>query len=158
MTQVSKYFDSNPYHGSIISKLKSPNYKPVEDYESNHSNKKIAPLKLIPNVVGDSFFLKTNKDDGRYINNYIKNESCLEVSNNSNLESKIILTYRIAIIVLLINIFLPGMGTIVASCYDSNNKTKYVKYGIFQFLSAFLIIGWIWAILFSTRVISNVNK
>lgn len=46
------------------------------------------------------------------------------------------------------NVVLPGSGTILASCYSSSNyvsKTQIII-GLHQFITALLIIGWIWSI------------
>ena len=50
-----------------------------------------------------------------------------------------------AIILLIINIFLPGVGTIVM-CFLGGFKPNTLLVGLLQFFTAFLIIGWIWSI------------
>lgn len=50
-----------------------------------------------------------------------------------------------AIILLIINIFFPGWGTIIMS-FIGGFKVKTLIVGILQFLTAFIIIGWIWSI------------
>lgn len=45
---------------------------------------------------------------------------------------------------LIVNIFLPGVGTLVAGIKSERNTTMVI--GVFQFLLAFLIVGWIWSI------------
>ena len=54
-------------------------------------------------------------------------------------------TTVIAIVLLIINIFLPGWGTIVMAFLDGF-KLKTLIVGILQFFTAFLLIGWIWSI------------
>jgi hypothetical protein len=51
-----------------------------------------------------------------------------------------------AVIILLLNIFLPGFGTIVMGCVG-NNAGGWICIGICQLFLAFLIIGWIWSII-----------
>jgi hypothetical protein len=45
---------------------------------------------------------------------------------------------------LIVNIFLPGVGTLVAGIKSERNTTMVI--GVFQFLLAFIIVGWIWSI------------
>ncbi len=51
----------------------------------------------------------------------------------------------IAIVLLIINIFLPGVGTIVMSFLDGF-KLRTLIVGILQFVLTFVIVGWIWSI------------
>ncbi len=51
----------------------------------------------------------------------------------------------IAIVLLIINIFLPGVGTIVMAFLDGF-KLRTLIVGILQFVLTFVIIGWIWSI------------
>lgn len=54
-------------------------------------------------------------------------------------------TTVMAIVLLIINIFLPGWGTIIMAFLDGF-KLKTLIVGILQFFTCFLIIGWIWSI------------
>ena len=54
-------------------------------------------------------------------------------------------TSIIAIILLIINIIFPGIGTVVMA-FIGGFKPKTLIVGILQFFTAFLIIGWIWSI------------
>lgn len=54
-------------------------------------------------------------------------------------------TQLIAIILLVVNIFLPGWGTF-AMAFLNGLKWKTIIVAIVQFLTAFILIGWIWAI------------
>ncbi|KAJ1491108.1 hypothetical protein T484DRAFT_1775811 [Baffinella frigidus] len=44
----------------------------------------------------------------------------------------------------LCNIFLPGIGTFIAGLKAEKNTTMVV--GLFQFLTAWFIVGWLWSI------------
>ena len=50
-----------------------------------------------------------------------------------------------ALIMLVINVFLPGIGTIIAAVLDDSNMTK-ILIGVAQFILAMFLIGWLWAI------------
>lgn len=54
---------------------------------------------------------------------------------------------NVAPIVLVLDIFLPGVGTIVAAYYDpSGCNCKTITCGIFQMLTTVILVGWIWSI------------
>ena len=53
----------------------------------------------------------------------------------------------IAPVVLVLNIFMPGVGTILAAYYDPNGcNCKAITCGIFQMLTVCILVGWIWSI------------
>jgi hypothetical protein len=71
-------------------------------------------------------------------------------------ESKIpCLSKTWAIIILIINIFLPGWGTIVLGCLSEHHSSYFILIGFLQFLLAGLIIGWIWAIITGVKVLNK---
>ena len=51
----------------------------------------------------------------------------------------------VAILLLIINIVFPGIGTIIMSFM---NKCKWMTalVGLLQLLTAFILVGWIWSI------------
>lgn len=52
-----------------------------------------------------------------------------------------------AIIILLVNIFLPGIGTMIIGCLDGvKHPWFFILNGLFQLITAWFIIGWIMAI------------
>jgi len=57
-----------------------------------------------------------------------------------------VLTKTLAWILLFINIFFPGIGTMIVGCMDIKNPGYFLCWGLFQLLTAFLLIGWILAI------------
>jgi len=57
-----------------------------------------------------------------------------------------------AIMVLIINILLPGIGTIVAGVLGG---TKLIGRGIAQFFLALIIVGWVWGIVNGIQAIAN---
>ncbi|KAG2393563.1 hypothetical protein C9374_007094 [Naegleria lovaniensis] len=55
---------------------------------------------------------------------------------------------NLPLIVLILNIFLPGIGTLVAAffCEDDDVFTVNAVSALLQFLTAICIIGWVWSI------------
>ena len=52
-----------------------------------------------------------------------------------------------ALILFIVNIFFPGLGTMISACVGGGSlNTDQLLVGILQWLTAFLIIGWIWSI------------
>lgn len=55
---------------------------------------------------------------------------------------------NIGVLVLCLDIFLPGVGTIVSAYYDPNGcNCKTVTCGIFQLILTPVLVGWIWSII-----------
>lgn len=59
-----------------------------------------------------------------------------------------------ALLCLVINIFVPGIGTIVAGVMG--NK-PLIGRGIAQLLLAFIFVGWIWAIVSGVQFVQNAS-
>ena len=65
---------------------------------------------------------------------------------------KLYYSLKVFYIILFLNIFLPGVGTIIAgigwgkTCQYKNRTCELIIRGIFQFLTFFLIFGWIQSI------------
>ena len=51
-----------------------------------------------------------------------------------------------ALVVLILNIFFPGIGTMIMGCIG-NNAGGFICIGICQLLLTVFLIGWIWAII-----------
>jgi hypothetical protein len=60
----------------------------------------------------------------------------------------------LAVIILLLNIILPGVGTIIVGCH-SNEPAYYVLTGLAQLCLAIIVFGWIWAILTGMQVLAH---
>lgn len=52
----------------------------------------------------------------------------------------------LAVIVLIINIFFPGIGTILMGCAGNVNSGGWICVGICQLILTLFIVGWIWGI------------
>lgn len=57
-----------------------------------------------------------------------------------------------AILVLVVNLIAPGIGTIVAGVLG---EKPLIGRGIAQLVLSFILIGWIWAIVTSVQVLQN---
>ena len=57
-----------------------------------------------------------------------------------------------AIVCLILNVFLPGVGTIVNACLGVR-VAPGVMYGILQMLTTPLLVGWVWAIIYGIKIV-----
>lgn len=68
-----------------------------------------------------------------------------------------VVTPGCACILLIINIFLPGIGTIINGLSGTVNCT-IILVGILQLLLTVLLIGWIWSIYFGCMMVSRAKE
>jgi hypothetical protein len=59
----------------------------------------------------------------------------------------------VAITILILNIFFPGIGTMVLGCLVPKNGCMWVCIGFAQFFLAMFIIGWVWAIIVGVQAV-----
>lgn len=59
------------------------------------------------------------------------------------------------ILCLLLNIFLPGIGSIVAGVMG--NKVSTMIIGVIQFLTCWFILGWIWSVWWGILIYQKAN-
>ena len=67
----------------------------------------------------------------------------------------------LGLVCLLINIFIPGIGTIVHAVSGPQgdpHQTKKVIFGIVQFFTAFLLFGWIWSIIYGVKIFNRADS
>ena len=58
----------------------------------------------------------------------------------------------------ILNCIFPGVGTMVASCYDVKGfNFQQFWIGILQAFTCFLIIGWIWSIWWGYQIVDRAN-
>lgn len=83
-------------------------------------------------------------------------QKIIVVENNPGIQmlSYPILSTPVAILILLLNIFFPGVGTMVIGCVSGINVGGWLCVGLLQLLLAFIIIGWIWAIFTGIMILS----
>ena len=63
-------------------------------------------------------------------------------------------------ILLILNLFIPGVGTMIAACLGDPNawsKTQLII-GVFQMLLSVYIIGWFWAVYWGYLMIIKSRK
>ena len=62
-----------------------------------------------------------------------------------------------ATLCLLLNIFLPGVGTILNGCLGVH-FVEGLCYGLLQILLTPLLIGWIWSIVYGIKIVQLSGK
>ena len=60
----------------------------------------------------------------------------------------------VAIAMLIVNIVIPGLGTIIADVL-ARGPNKMIGRGIAQFVLSIIIVGWVWAIVTGVQLIKN---
>ncbi|CDF32743.1 unnamed protein product [Chondrus crispus] len=68
------------------------------------------------------------------------------------------LPQEMSMIILAINVFFPGVGTMIAGCMGTKNNCSTITVGILQLLLSVFLIGWIWAIIWSVMLYKKVAK
>ena len=63
-----------------------------------------------------------------------------------------VLTMDRALICLVVNIFVPGIGTIIAGVLG---EKPLIGRGIAQLLLSIILVGWIWAIVTGVQLLQN---
>jgi hypothetical protein len=63
-----------------------------------------------------------------------------------------------ALIILILNILFPGIGTIVMGCQPGVNSGSWICIGILQMFLTLFIIGWIWSIITGIICLSNARQ
>lgn len=64
-----------------------------------------------------------------------------------------------ACVILILNIFFPGVGTMVMGCAGRNaNCIAWFFIGWLQLIMTFLLIGWIWSIITGCHAVSRANS
>ena len=56
-------------------------------------------------------------------------------------------------LVLILNIFFPGLGTFVMACLDTPNCKVHCIIGFLQFLLGLIFIGWVWGIVWGAYAV-----
>ena len=60
----------------------------------------------------------------------------------------------LAIVILVLNIFFPGIGTMCLFClYEF--KTEYLVVGLIQLITAVCIVGWVWSVLWGVILVAK---
>ena len=53
---------------------------------------------------------------------------------------------NLALVLLIINIIFPGVGTMVSGCAGDKVECNVILIGLLQLVTAPLIVGWVWSI------------
>ena len=60
----------------------------------------------------------------------------------------------VAIVCMLLNILLPGLGTCITACLSKETTSKTQLFiGLLQFLTSVVLIGWVWAIMWGVLIV-----
>lgn len=57
----------------------------------------------------------------------------------------------------MINVFFPGVGTLIAACM-TDCTCGIILVGLAQMFLSFLLVGWIWAIIWSLNLITKAKE
>mmetsp|Transcript_37517 Transcript_37517/g.36072 ORF Transcript_37517/g.36072 Transcript_37517/m.36072 type:complete len:91 (-) Transcript_37517:37-309(-) len=60
----------------------------------------------------------------------------------------------IALICLILNIFWPGLGTIINALYGEQMCAGII-YGLLQMLTCVILVGWIWSIVYGCKILEK---
>lgn len=69
-----------------------------------------------------------------------------------------VLNPALAVILLIVNIFLPGVGTMILGCLNGGCNWTHIIVGLLQFITAGIIIGWIWSIWWGILLVQRSAK
>merc|ERR1712060_163858 len=64
----------------------------------------------------------------------------------------------LAIVLLVVNIFLPGIGTCISACLGDSFKCNTLIIGILQFFTSGLVLGWLWSIFHGVLLVKAAKK
>lgn len=97
------------------------------------------------------------------INNHVlvnieSEQQAQQIINNKNKKQDLIvpqLSVCLARVVFFLNLFIPGLGTIIMGCYSGANCAYWICVGLLQAMLAIMLVGWIWAIVTGCQAMSN---
>lgn len=86
----------------------------------------------------------------------IQNNELVQINENKKVYSDKPYSMCLAIVVLIVNIFFPGIGTIIGSCGINNPdyQTSFCCHGVCELFLSFCIIGWCFALCHSCLFLS----
>ena len=61
----------------------------------------------------------------------------------------------VGIAVFVFNLILPGFGTAIAACAGESVSKLQLAIGLFQFLTTYILVGWIWSIYWGWLIASK---
>lgn len=76
------------------------------------------------------------------------NDTSYYTSENDN-EDSVVKTIFTFLLVLIVNLFLPGVGTMILGYFTPRGRSTYIIQGLAQLFLSILFIGWLWALLTS---------
>jgi hypothetical protein len=64
-------------------------------------------------------------------------------------------TVKQSILILIMNIIIPGSGTILLGIISDPRNDNLIKTGVLQFISAIFVVGWIWSIWWGIELVKK---
>ena len=62
----------------------------------------------------------------------------------------------VGIAVFVFNLVIPGLGTAIAACANDGPVSKLqLAIGLFQFLTTYILVGWVWSIYWGWLIVSK---
>lgn len=158
---------NQPYNINQTNQQQNFNIPINNNYNNNQNNQQQnsnIPVNSNYNTVNQ----QQNQNGQNYNNPYLQNNpNVIYVVQPNNPEiiyvqsQKVVneyptLSVGLALMILIVNIFLPGIGTIVVGCLNGvPNRCYFIGLGILQLFLAYFIIGYVWAIITSVMLLSN---
>ena len=62
------------------------------------------------------------------------------------------------VVLLILNIIIPGLGTMIVSCYTEKWSKTLFAIGVFQLFLAYILIGWIFSIYWGWLIFQKSTK
>ena len=60
-------------------------------------------------------------------------------------------------IAFLLNLFIPGTGTLLSSCWANPCSKSQAVIAVLQFITTMYIVGWLWSVVWGCIIVSTAN-
>ena len=98
-------------------------------------------------IINQKYYIKSNQNTEQQYGNSPTSSSYSEQNLKDDSPSRLKYSRGIYYLILILNICLPGSGTIIAGCGWGNNRRRELIFrGIIQFFTTIFLVGWIQAI------------
>ena len=98
-------------------------------------------------IINQKYYIKSNQNTEQQYENSPTSSSYSVQNLKDDFPSRLKYSRGIYYLILILNICLPGSGTIIAGCGWGNNRRRELIFrGIIQFFTTIFLVGWIQAI------------